>query len=608
MESSAFTLALLEENLSSLSEFSTKISTSLATISKSNSKAISNLGPLLNEIEQSKTMEYNLEKVYGKIGRMEEYGSKTNAILESMQEIIYNNSKSNKFKQLGSFGHLANLKVNDLEKYIGYFENLLSIEKEMNGKNITIFKGLRDALDKGVDEGEITLKRSVKLKLRAIADIQRELVKGENVNLGTLIDELKYLYSYLIKRGFKLDDTIIQERKDFARKNCDSIQFIWHSIGNDKNDIYTGKSGKRFMEFTTRIQEWMIVESNFIYAFFKELQSNTAISGIIEEILQTHLNAFSTGLNNAVTDISKNKTVYATMFFEVALSTNRIIEWLNKHKINVPSNLLHMLDMATSESIAVFRDWFTYINNMFAQAQRLEHPSLISEYTMIIGRLKNFANLHEEELHFISLMKPGEWLPENSPKNFPKALPTAEPRMMLSYFYSDIIIYAFYILLAKYEPFFSDEDIGVMLLQNLDASRALIDHNTLRSILGQQGTERLAKLNKKAMDKAAAPWSNLASKIMEASTMATAGSGSVSMRSKDLNKFVEDFNIKFDELCLGLSNKPVMQHFKQQLVKEVQSTLVPAYMVFYKKVHTVKGVKHLKTEAEVKSKISALGQ
>lgn len=80
------------------------------------------------------------------------------------------------------------------------------------------------------------------------------------------------------------------------------------------------------------------------------------------------------------------------------------------------------------------------------------------------------------------------------------------------------------------------------------------------------------------MDRAVMQWSTLTARIMQASTL----SGSnLSMSQKDLVKFIEEFNITFQELQTTFQRMDIPPYFRKQLVQDITKTLVPSYKIFH---------------------------
>lgn len=578
-------LVMLEENISALAKLSSTASAQLDGVSRNNRASILHLQPLLQQINNSRNLERNLDAIYSKIGNIQQYNDRAFVQLKKMEAA----------KSMSS--------IPQIEDYTSSIDNLDSIQQEMKENNVKVFKGLRDALNGGYESGEKTLKRQLKSKLANIADLQREVVRGgDDSGIKPLEGQCKYIYEYLTtKRNLQMSDLIINERVENAISNIDNFKPNMPDIGKDQNDIYIGSNGRPFDDFTNLLQQFMIQETNFINVIFRG--SGESITDLSSSVIDIYLNGFINGLNYIISQISRRKSSYCTMYFELALSTNKMIQWLNKHRILIPETLSSLKTITETESKSTFNDFFSYASSLFQTSTKSVNPSLSSEFNMILNRLKKFENLYNDQLHFITKFKYQEWVPNGFPKSF-ISLPsdqTDDPRLMLSTFYTDVIIWSFHLLDDKYK---NDDSqmVGIMLLSNYDTATSIIENGKLRNILGQNGVDRISKLQKKALDKATTPWSNLCAETMKASTIT--GDGNVNMSKTNLKSFIEMFNSTLDALCLNFKSNPAAVHFSGMLIQEIERTLLPVYSLFLQKVPA--NSKNLMTIAEVKAKINEL--
>lgn len=578
-------LAMLEENMAALGHLASTAGAQLEAVARNNRSAIHNLAPLMSQITKSRKLEANLDEIYARIGHMQEYNDRTFQVLETMDR-----SKS--------MDTLA-----QIEDYTASMDKLDSIQVEMKTKNVKVFKGLRDSLDKGYEKGEVELKRRLKAKLSQIGNCQRDVVHGgDELPLKPLMVQCKAIYDYLtFKRKVNINDLVINERIENAIANVENFKPAMPDIGNDQNDIYVGKDGRPFENFTNMLQQFMIEETNFISVLFKG--TSNSISELSSDIIDVYLNGYVNGLNYTIGQISRRKISYCTLYFELALSTSKMIQWLNKHRISVPSTLSSLMDITNKEALLVFQDFFSYASSLFQTSPKSSNPSLSSEFNMILNRLKNFEGLYNDELHFITKFKYQEWLPTGFPKSF-ISLPsdqTTDPRLMLSTFYTDVIIWSFHLLEDKYK---NDDSqvIGIMLLSNYDTAQSMIQSGKLRNILGQNGIDRISKLQKKALDKATSGWSGLCAETMKAAT--TTGDGSVFLSKSNMKAFIEMFNSTLETQCANFKSNPAAAHFSSVIIQEIEGTLLPVYAMFLTKVPP--STKGLMTLGEVKAKINAL--
>lgn len=578
-------LAMLEENVSALEQLASTVSAQLDAVSRNNTAAIHNLKPLLSQITKSRHLETNINQIYSKIGHIQAFNDRTFQVLQKME----------RSKDMDS--------LPQLEDYTNSMDQLDLLQSEMKTQNIKVFKGLRDALNKGYEMGEIELKKQLKTKLLQIANFQRDIVHGgDDSNLKPLEIQCKYIFQYLtFKRNLKIDDLIINERVENAISNVEDFKPVMPDIGNDQNDIYVGKDGKQFENFTSLLQQFMIQETNFISIIFKG--NSSSVADLSSDIIDIYLNGYINGLNYIISQISRRKVSYCTMYYELALSTTKMVQWLNNHRIAIPDPLNSLMVITNNESLSTFKDFFNYASNLFQTSVKSSNPSLSSEFNMILNRLKKFEGLYNDQLHFITKFKYQEWLPAGFPKSF-ISLPsdqTDDPRLMLSTFYTDVIIWSFHLLDDKYK---NDDSqmVGIMLLSNYDSATSMIENGNLRIILGQNGIDRISKLQKKALDKATASWSSLCAETMKASTIT--GDGNVNMSKTNLKSFIEMFNATLDNLCLNFKSNPASAHFSGALIQEIERTLLPVYSLFLTKVPP--STKHLMTLGEVKTKINGL--
>lgn len=584
MNSQDLGLAMLESNLKAMRDLSGTSVAKLDKISRSNTQSIAQLTPLLNQIKTSRKLESDLDMVFGRIGHMQRYNDMTMEVLKRMDAV----------KKMDS--------VQEMQVYTDCIDQLDSVQREMKANKVKVFRGLREALDGAYEKGEVQLKRQLKKKLAELSQFQLNIVQGDGKesDLGDLMNQLKFIHGYLTqKRGLNVDDFIIQERVQNAMNNLEHIHPAMPDIGRDQNDIYVGKQGKPFEYYTNLVLQLMIQETNFIYGLFKSQNYS-------KRVLDVYLNGFQQGVNEIIGQISRRKISYCTLFFEISLGLDTITQWLKRHHIEAGESIQSLSNLAINESRNIFIDFFNYCSNLFQTSAKSANPSLSSEFNMILNRLKNFQLLTSEELHFIKLFTFQEWLPAGFPKSF-KSLPSDQsddPQLMLSTFYADVIIWAYHLLDDKYKDDVDSQKIGLMLLSNFETAQSMIQNGKLKMVLGQNGIDRISKLQKKALDKSVNMWNSLITETMRAATVT--GAGTMMMSKAQAKEFTEYFNEELEKLCSKFKSSPPNEPYKGLILKEIEKTLYPAYSGFLMKVPPNVHVKHLMTVNEVKMKINTI--
>lgn len=590
-------IAILDENIKTTNEISSDLSAQLAMLARINRQAVYSVTPLVQKIHALKLRQENLHAIDEKVGEVKAYANKVRKLLD----VLDSNANS------GLNGTAS------IQKYIEALDGLDKVNDELKGGELGGFEGLKESLGEGLLDGELALKTSLMNKMKQISEIQMK-TKGKG-NVKGLIEEVRLIYAYLTDaRDMSLDDTMLRDRTNFVKRELSVIKPYKPTVNKDQNYIYDGApNGNTFPDYTTTIKNIISREIIFINELFQGLVDQNTLPRIVNKMVRPITDAYIYEVNVLIEFIDMRKASYNTMYYEVATGINLMTGWMVDHGLE-PSNTLRELSMrCNKEAQNTFKDFFDYVKARYDEMTVSENgvEKLNNTFMLIATRMHKMTIFRSYQLEFISRLSINEWLPKSLPAGFMSEKDVStDSQFLLSTFYSDVIEYSFYLLTNKFLKKRSEEELGVMLLFNLDGLQNLLEgKSVLKQIIGKRGIERYEKLKKKAMDKAVSPWSSLASSLMFASTKQ---GDNLSMSNKELGKFIDDFNVKFEELSSRFRHKEVPVFFRQQMVADVSKTLVPSYKIFYAHASGAGGksvAKHLQLSPEdLAQRLTALGR
>lgn len=598
-------IAILEENIKTTNEISTDISAQLAMLARINKQAIYSVTPLMYKIHDLNIREKNLHAIDDKVSEVKSYASKVRRLIDSLDQGIDNGMES----------------TGDIQKYINSLDGLDQINRELNGgQSLGGFEGLKESLGEGILNGELSLKNSLLTKMKQVCQIQSQ---NENNNsdkvINKLIEEMRLIYAYLTndRDMTSLEDVMLRERINFIKRDISKIKLNKPNINKDQNYIYDGAAnGFSFPDYTNNIKIIINRENLFINKLFQGLVNS--LPRIINKVNRIIIDGYIYELNALIEFIEMRKSSYNTMYYEIATGTNMIISWMYENQIEINNTLQQLTDRCNNEAKNTFNEFFEYIRNRYNEMIINEdnNETLNNTFMLIATRIHKLTIFRSYQIEFISKLKINEWLNNiNLPNGFLIEKDNSnDSQFLLSTFYSDLIEYSFYSLSNKYENINKrEEDIGIILLFNLDGLQNLLEGKSiLKQIIGKRGVERYERLKKKAMDKAVSPWSKLTASLMMASTKQ---GGQLSMNSKELVKFIDEFNIKFDDNCSQFRRKEMPDYFRKQMISDISKTLIPSYKIFYSNINGSGGAsnknvaKHVQYSPEdLSGRLSQLGR
>jgi hypothetical protein len=543
-------IALLEENIRTTNEISNDISSQLLNLSRLNKNAVYSIAPLMSKIQELKKRRDNLQLIENKVSDVKVYALRIRNLLNDLDSDILNNNSG-------------------IDKYINALDQLDEINDELNNVGLSGFEGLKESLGEGVLDGELALKAEL---------LKRVKIKNNNDSELLLLHKI---YVYLSEvRQMSLEDAIIRERGVMIKRLLVNIHPDRPVVNKDQNYIYDGvlPNSRGFMQFSQELIGAALSESEFARAIF----GSNFDGRIITKFLRPITDSYIYELKSLMEFVDSRLNNYGTLYYELSKGSNEFIQWLIKHGSS-PSDTLNQLSQQCLKCAQeTFKNFFNYMKERYNEMIiPSSHDTLNTTFMLLATRINKLTAFRQLQLEIINQLELHSWLPKVLPPGFqPDRAVSHDAQYLLGSFYSDVLEYALYALSEKYTlAGLSEEDVGVMLLFNLDGIQNLLEgQSTLRQIIGQKGLERWEKLKKKAMDKAVLPWSQLAAKVMVA---ATQQGGQLSMGSKEIGKFADEFNGTFDNLCGRLRAKSVPPFYRSQLVNDVVKTLVPTYKVFY---------------------------
>lgn len=569
-------IAILDENIKTTNDISSQLSTQLASLARVNKVAVRSVQPLMRQIHELKVRQRNLHAIEQKVHEVKSFAGKIRGFFDIMDGEIKNGSLDD---------------VKSIERYIGALNGLETLTREVGAQRLDGFDGLKESLENGIPNAEMTLKQQLFNKMKMINDpkLDRD-VKG-------IIAEIRVLFAYLTEtRGMRVEDDLMRERQNYIKRELTRAKPSTPTVNNDMNFIYDGcpSNAVSFMQYTQHIEKIISREMMLITDLFKGLVSS--MPRLLSKTVRLITDSYVMELKSLIDFIDMRKLAYNTMYYEIASGSEGMIEWMYSQHLEPSNTLRDLSDKSKKQAQNSFAYFFEYIKARYAEMKSEQFSETLNNTFMLIAtRINKMALFRDYQLDFISTMTINSWLPAITPTGFiSEKSSSTDPQFLLGSFYSDCIEYSFYSLATKFQGQRSEEDIGIMLLFNLDGFQSLLEGTSnLKQIIGQRGMERYERLKKKAMDKAVSPWSILTARLMAASTKQ---GDQLSMGNKELGKFVEEFYSTFDDLCLQFKSKDVPAFFRKQMATDISKTLVPSYKIFYAHVRAAgaKGaIKHL---------------
>lgn len=558
-------LTVLENNLDTTDQSCEKISKQLDELAKTNSKAIQSMKPLMLKIKQMKLRQRNINYTTNVIDKVKEYASN----IKSLDDVI------------GANGDLKTR--NQIESYCNALSEYDNIHNTLVHRSLDGFTGLMTGLNASIKDAEVTLKYGLVSKLKKLSKIQSKSGGDPRNEIG-LVKDIEFIYEYMkTERKKDLVSKIENERMKFCMNQLRTDGNVrLPNLVKDQNYLYGGASKGGSSSFTT----YSAVAAKIIQRESKLLPklvtSPTDSMAAVTHITANVISDVCKTANQFISFVSANKYAYCTLLYELGSGLKLLSDQLERSGVSPPQILNQVKRQTFKDGQLVFSQFFEFIDQRYGEMVISEHPNetLNNTFMMLVTRLSKFSLFKTEQLVEITPMTIGSWLPASKPHGFQDlTAQSKDPRYLLSTFYSDVIEYSFYSLADKFQPHMLEEDLGVMLLFNLDGLQNLLDSRTqLKNILGQQGINRVERLKKKAIDRATTEWSNMTTKLMEASTRQ---GDSFNMSNKEMGRFIDDFNKSFAENYRKLHDKNLPPFFKKELAQNIKKMVGPAYRVFY---------------------------
>lgn len=541
-------IAILEENLRTMNDVCQNLSSHLTTLGRTNRSIVAGVSPLMDDINDLRAREGNLKLIEEKVSVVKDYASKVRKCLDTLD-----------VKKLNS--------PNGIKQFIDALESLDYISDELSSEGIGEFEGLRESIGEGILDGELALKATLLDK-----------AKLSKLDAST-IDEMRTIYVYLSDvRQMSLEDLITRERQTVSKREVVSMRPIKPTFAKDLTYIYTGEYSQDIITYGKKVEAVIEKEANIVDALFKGLEA-TVISRIMNKIVRHINDVFVFEIRAYVEFIETKKQMYATMYYDLSTVCASMHNWLEQHGYSL-GPLKEMTERSVRESRNIFSDFFLYVKEEYNNsAPSGKSDTMNGSFMNVITRLSKLTKFSQQQLQCVVTMPINSWLPKELPIGFIQEKGTSsDPHFLLATFYTDVIEYSFFSLMAKYQGK-PEDDVGVLLLFNMDGLQALLDANgsPLRAIIGTRGRERLKRLEKKAMDKAVSAWSTLTARLMQA---ATKQNNVLSMPPKELSRFKEEFATTFDTLCIQFQRREIPKYFKSKMVSDISATLIPSYRVF----------------------------
>lgn len=560
-------LTVLEDSLRSTDQYCKDIARQLDFLAASNAKSIRNMGPLMGSINQLKVQQDNINSA---MSLVEDVRGQTSGIKQLDETKAQNEGLRN---------------LSQIEQYTKNLSRYNGVRSQLVSQNLDGFSGVMKGLDKSIRDSDVTLKYEMIAKLKKLGELQKAS-GGDNTMELELMKQIKYIYAYMkSERNMDLMENIVRERSTHlgsVLKQFYPLQLP--ALVKDQNYLYSGsKDGNTsFVRYAQGVCIAFDKETQTMAQLFTSPQETAAA---LRQVSVPLFNEVTKQSNSFVAFSANNKYAYGPILYEVSEGLHLLLNMMSQKHIEPPPQLLTDSKKAGVVASQIFQDFFEFINMRYKELSVPDHPNetLNNTFMMLVTRLNKLSMFRDQQLQFISGMPNGSWLPQFKPKGFqPNTIQSADPQYLLSNFYADSIEYSFYNLCEKFKPHMTEEDLGVMLLFNLDGLQNLVDSRSqLKSILGQQGATRIDHLKKKAIDYATTDWSEMTTKLMEASTKQ---GESFNMRNKDMGKFIDEFTKKFNDNCRKLQQKNLPPFFKKELAQNIRKMLGPAYRVFYMSV------------------------
>ncbi|KAH3660447.1 hypothetical protein OGAPHI_007033 [Ogataea philodendri] len=586
-------MSVLEESLSLTQELTNALSAKLYAVSTSNASAIKSINPLMTKINRLKLQQKNFQDTF--------------KLVESIKDYAQDISKLD--KSIKTFGSLQS--APQITNYCQIIDKYQSIQSDLESRKLNDFEGLKKGLDNSIRDAEVTLKfefiNGLKLLSKRLKNNDNTYTQDEN----DIISRLKIIYGYMKRsRNKNLLDTLIKERADFNLSTLRSLNLDPPALVKDQTYYYDGdKHDKYFIKFAKTLQSLLYGEPHFLSKFFDDFNQ---VNQLLFEVLSSSLELFVKQFNSLSSFVEIHKSSYNSMYFEIDHGLSLVLGAFKRLSLLIPRQIEDLEAVSLSQCQSVFSEMFKYIDQRYSDMVVGEsvNETLNNTFMSLISRTNKFSVFHEYQLKAIAKMSNGSWLPQSKPPGFQEIKgASSDPSYLLSVFYGDVIEYNLLQLERKYRSKMNDEDLGILLLFNLDGLQNLLDNSgQLKQVLGRNGLQRLDKLKKKSMEKATVEWTRMTTKLMQASTRQ---GDSFNLSPKELGKLIDEFNKTFEENFKKMQNKKLPPFFKKQLNQDINKMLVPAYRVFYTNFTngSSKSVaKHFKYDINgLQNKIASLG-
>ncbi|OUM55433.1 hypothetical protein BVG19_g4970 [[Candida] boidinii] len=566
-------LSVLDENLKATSELTSQISAALNQAANRNILGVKSVQPLLGRIRQLKVSQKNINSTLGVISNIKHYAKRANDLETHLNE------------QQDLDG------VQAIDAYCNHLSNSDKLLEEIKSANISEYEGILKGLTESIKNSEINLKLGFERKLREQSrpfDPTELLKRQENFPVigAASTAELIRIASFFESRQKSLNDSVIRHRSKYISESLGRISVTPPPPRKDQNYIYE-RGTNNINLYTAALTNFIVSE----YAVIQNLYPSAHIDfkrAILYEIFKPILGSFVNITSELRYYIEKHKFSEGPLLFEIRKNMYDVVSHIREYIIeNVPKEITDIFEAIDSQSQSVYSDFFKYIEARYSEIVFNEHHSsadisLNNVFMAVVSRLIKFSNFRDLQLPVIERMDANSWLPPNRPSGFIEVrVESTDPEYILSGFYGDVLEINYYSLRQKYVHRLSEEDLGVMLLINLDGLDNLLSNKQITSVLGQSGFQRVEKIKKKALEICTQNWQGLTTTLMRAATIDNARHSAMSV--KEIIKLIDEFNRNFEEQCRNFNSNynRLAPHFKKNLVKDISNMIAPAYSVFH---------------------------
>ncbi|CDK28725.1 unnamed protein product [Kuraishia capsulata CBS 1993] len=569
-------VAVLDDNLRSIRQIGQTMSSSLKDIQDRATSSSRNISPLVRSSKKLGMYHTNIVESFEVIKVIKSYAKRA-----SQLEAVLNDSES--IRKVGVKG------------FVDILNKTNALKDEIQNAGLQDFEGIISGLRSSVTEGLLYLRLyydDVLAKYSQSFDPIPYLEKKEHYPIvqKKALDDMRMIFHYYSKIGSFAEERLVSQRSDMVRMSMKPLESS--TVPSSIKATYDrGSNG--IATYSEALIQFVTSESQLYGAIAGETDDvKRLFSSVFKQAFQSYNDVLNKIIDFSVTHTSG----HGPLVFEVYHWVNKVLSNIRANIFTPPTFLVESMSKAKIQSENFFKEFLVAIDAKFTEgpgANPVGESGISSRASECLTRLTKLADFHDLLYPVIQSIDSGGWYPHPKPlwaQTFSTvsgslSADKADPRFLLSSFFSDVLDAIFVNLEIKNKPLLKKENLGIMLLVNISVAEEFMKKTKLGLVLGQPGTDRLEKLKKRARTYFRDAWSSCAQYLMDVTVINGSAHGS-SLTSKEREAIKEkfkNFNHEFEERCKAFKSYRITDpKLKKYLVDEI-SFLVPLYGRFYDK-------------------------